>query len=703
MKLAASILLFVLCPALLSAQDIPADSGSAAREPMAAEQTGISPASDSLPSAEAPGQDGAHLRTDPASAWVWSKDSVRLMEYHHLGEIVEAHPALMTLHLGNYGQPAWMSLAGAAPLQSTVTIGGLSGDNLISSQPDLYRYATEDAEAFTLFPQYQAFWYGNPGDATVIDLREKVWDAPRPVTRLRHTESANEYLYTDALFTLNPSARSNIQTSLTRTSIGGSSGNNAARFANNRFESWDIRLRYHYRLSETVRISGRLRYDEQTAMLNGGVRGTFAPMTGDPYHFEGKSVSDFSTFAFDPKAAELVNQTMYSARQHYTAEAGVRAQWSADSSQVTELRITAESDVRRFRDNLLLLYPESTFDNAALNLTDSWTLSQAVLDHRTAFDWAQLELQGRIGRYTAGMGGETLDDAGFIAHARGRLNLLLGPISLSGFGRLDHRFESSTVAFGFGGEIPIGPVALWGGTSASARPHTLMETQYTGPRVLVTGDRTPDLDKSVIAEAGVRFTSSWFSADLRGFVRSETRFLDMRAIAYTDSILGRYRLEVQELPGGLRREFYGGSIDARLSIWRLDLDQQAALLTTNGDITDLLVPQISYRAELAYRGALIEGTLDLRVGARFSYSGRFTPLIYHPETGLFVRQSVDDPALRSYTDMRRIDLFLFATIKQRATIHLVLHNLLDHAYITTGFYPMFDTAFRLGVDWVFFD
>ena len=232
---------------------------------------------------------------------------------------------------------------------------------------------------------------------------------------------------------------------------------------------------------------------------------------------------------------------------------------------------------------------------------------------------------------------------------------------------------------------------------------SLIETQYTGSRVSITGDRTPNLDKAVIAEGGIRFAGGWFTADLRGFVRSETRYLDMRAIAYTDSILGRYRLEVMEFPGGITRDFYGGSVDARLTVWRFHLDQQAAFLSTNGGITDLLAPQFSYRAEIAYRGVLIEGTLDLRVGTRFSYSGRFTPLIYHPETGLFLRQSADDPALRGYTDMQRVDLFLFATIKQRATLHVVLHNILDQRYITTGFYPMFDTAFRLGVDWIFFD
>jgi hypothetical protein len=51
----------------------------------------------------------------------------------------------------------------------------------------------------------------------------------------------------------------------------------------------------------------------------------------------------------------------------------------------------------------------------------------------------------------------------------------------------------------------------------------------------------------------------------------------------------------------------------------------------------------------------------------------------------------------------RVDHFLFAGIKERATIHVVLHNALDANYISTGFHPMYDRALHLGVDWVFFD
>ncbi len=643
-----------------------------------------------------------HAGISPA-VWHWSKDSIGLMEYHHLGEIAAAHPAVSLYSLGNYGQPAWFGIGGSSPLQSTVTVNGIVADDLTSALPDPNRFSTEDAASFTLYPQYQAFWYGTPGDAAVMDVEEKTWDAPRPITRLRHTEAANEYLYTDAMFTLNTSESDNIYLGLTRSSIGSSSGNNAARFENNRFESWNVRLRFRHAMSAAVVVTTRLLYDENLTLLNGGIRGNFTPFTAQPYYFEDESVGTFSATAFDPLAAQVANSTMKSERQHYLAEGGLRVQWSADSSQVTSLRISADADVRRFRDNLLTLNNTLTIENPSLNLTDDWSLLKAVLDHETNLSWAKLELQGLFGRYAAEMGGNALDDADVLAHARGKLSLILGPVSVSGFARLDQQFGNSTISFGAGGELPLGFLSLWGGASFAARPRSLVERLFSGSDVRVTGDRTPDLDKIAIAEAGVRIHADWIDLGMRGFVRNETRYTDIRAYSFTDSLLGRYRLEITELPGGVQRRFYGGSVDARLTFWRFHIDQQAAFMSTDGTAYDLLAPQVRYSAELFYRGVLIEGTLDLRVGGRFSYADRFTPLLYHPETGLFLRSAVIDPAPRSYTDMKRIDLFLFATIKQRATLHLALYNLLDDQYITTEFYPMFDRAFRLGVDWVFFD
>lgn len=639
-----------------------------------------------------------------AGAQVWSKDSIALIEYHHLGEIIAQQSGLMLFHLGNYGQPAWIGRGGSLPWHSSVSVDGITADQLPSRIPDLYRFSTEDVDRFIVYPQYQSFWHGEPGDVLAIGLRKTEWNAPRPVTRIRHTESANEYLSTDGMFTLNPSINSNIYLALTRTSIGSSSSNNAARFANNRHESWNARATYRHRVSRVLTLSGHAQYDEHLTLLNGGVRGEFDPLSLPPtYRYASEGDGTFSTLAFDSKAAELVNATMYTEGQHYHAEAGAVLQWDEDSTQVTRVRFLVDSDVRRFRDNAGEVNPELTLDVPQLNLTDHWALTQGVLDHATRLGWAELELQGAFGTARLTMGDAGLDDADILAHVRGKLALAMGPVTVEGFGRLDQRFGSSTLAFGAGAELPLGPLLLWGGGSYSARPRSPLEREYSGASVVVIGDRTPDLDKIAVVEGGLRYESSWLSLDLRGFARNESRYTNLTGTAFTDSVIGRYELTIEEIPDGLARTVIGGSADARFSLWRLHLDQRVSVLSDDQEESWRAAPDLMYDVEFFYRGGLIEGTLDLRVGVRYSYLSQFQPLLYHARAGVFVASGITHAALRTYTDVHRVDLFLFATIKQSATIHLLLHNLLDDRSITTEFYPMFDRSLRLGVDWVFSD
>jgi hypothetical protein len=117
-------------------------------------------------------------------------------------------------------------------------------------------------------------------------------------------------------------------------------------------------------------------------------------------------------------------------------------------------------------------------------------------------------------------------------------------------------------------------------------------------------------------------------------------------------------------------------------------------------------PKLSLSSSLYYRGVLIAGALDLKVGGAITYVGRYIPPVYNPLSNSYTtpEQPVAESAnIGDYTQAPRLDAFVFATVKKRATIHLLLNNLLSANYITTQFYPMSDLALRLGVTWVIFD
>jgi hypothetical protein len=631
---------------------------------------------------------------------ILTRDSIGLMEYHHAGEVLASVAGIQQFSLGNYGQPVWLGRMGSGPRRWALSLNGSDMAGALTDGPEMHQIPIEDIGAVSISAQYDAFWLGGPGAVLAADVSEKDWHAPRPVTRLRHTEAANEYLYTDGMFTLDVSDSENLFIAGTRTVIGRSGSNDAARFANNRHESWNLRLRYRNQVSRSVSARAALRYDDGMTLLNGGI----APPIDDDlnlYSYPSDGTEPFSTGAFDAKVATLVNRTMYSQRQRYTAEAGGRIQWDEDSAHVTDLRVSVQSEVSRFRDRMQELVVDSIAD-PRLNITDNWSRSMVELRHMNDLGWSTLNLAASASPYSAKKGGGMFSRSGLNTMLRGKLDLTLGGVHASGMARLDNMYGRSAFSAGMGADIRFGEaLALWSGVSYSPRIYSLTEQWYreNGAATLPTDAPLEDLRT---AELGARVFLSWLHADVRVFQRKSESRLAFFTTPMIGTLPGRYSFTVKE--AGESENLSGISADLRVRIWRIFLDQQGTLLQTDRNqqyLRTLLAPERSYKAELFYRGSLIEGTLDLRIGGAFSYNSAYLPLSYHPVTGLFANAAPDNAW--TYTDMWRVDAFVFATIKDRATIHVVLHNAFDAQYISAQFYPMFNRALRLGVDWVFFD
>ncbi len=695
----------MLCTYLPAASQVepgalPGDSVSVATDSIQAQSDSLIAQDDSTVVVPEARTRSPHRQRTVPSHVVLTRDSLSVMEYHHAGEVLTHIAGIREFSLGNYGQPMWLGRMGSGQTQWSLSMNGSPTADVLTNTGNPYAIPIEDMSEVRVYSQYEAFWTGGPGVVLSADFVEKEWDAPRPVTRLRHTEAANEYLYTDGMFTLNTSETENLFIGGTRTVIGSSSSNNAARFANNRHESWNLRLRYRKAFGEAVSTRLALRYDDDITLLNGGVApeldAAFTPLS---YPLDGSE--PFTTDAFDPKSALLVNPTMHTHRQRYTAELVGRVQWDRDSAHVTELRVRGESELRRFRDQLQDVVLDSLAEGY-LNLTDTWSRFSLELHHINDLEWATLTLAGSASPYTADRGRGMVPRSGMNTMLRGKLDLTLAGIHLSGMARLDRAFGRSAFSAGAGGDLQFGEgLALWGGISYSPRIYSLTEQWYRSDGASALSSDVP-LEDLRIAELGLRAKLDWLQADVRIFQRQSESRLALLTTPVVDTVFGRYALDFIEQ--GVSVSTPGISADLRLSVWRFHLDQQAtALFAENdaGDVPTLLAPDQSYRAELYYRGSLIEGTLDLRVGASFDYCSAYLPLSWHPATGLFT-QGVSDGSW-SYTDMWRVDAFLFATIKDRATIHVVLHNAFDTNYISTAFYPMYDRALRVGVDWVFLD
>jgi hypothetical protein len=636
-----------------------------------------------------------------------TKDSASLFEYRHTGEFVARFPGAALLGLGSEGQPSWLSINGSLPGQFSLIENGLESVDPVTGTATLLLSGIEDAMAVSVLPAHEAFWHAGGGRTAVVEVVPVLWRTTRPFTRLRHTEAPYDFLNTDIIFNVNPSPTAILHVGINRQSNGVTGNTNPARFSGSRFESWLTRLAYTDRIAGHFTLNLRHEYGDALVYLNGGVSGSRLSTDSTVMVYADRSIAEET--AFNPILAPLANATMVSQLRRHLFLAEGAMDWTGDSLHVTTAALSYRSQARHFSDRPV--NSAGGFANDDITRDDSWLLVDASLRHESTMGPLTIKATGRAAWLSTDETFITTHRNGLIASVGGMAIMNIGSTQVRAFTRLDHRMGNTAVGIGGGIDVPIGDAfALRGGASASSRLPTLFETDWRSPRMIITGEATGRQDKSLVAEAGLRHSAGWSQTTIQACYQANQLYSTISTgYLFGDASASDVRFLTQIDYGARREDVLSVSFANIITAWDLNLETRGrltGLLKTSDAALPFPFPEREGSVSLYYRGMLISRTLELKIGASASFCSAFQPGLYNPETDLFTivlpgRQYAD--GLASYTARSVIDVFLFATVKEAATIHIVLHNALDARYITTAFYPMYDRSIRFGADWVLFD
>lgn len=655
-----------------------------------------------------------------------SRDSIAFLPYRHAAELVATQGGFSLYDLGSPGQPAWFGRHGSSPMQSALLVHGISTSDYLTGQADPYLLSTEDASSLTIYPMHQSFWYGGSGVLSAVDFTGTEWKAARPFTRIRHTESSYEELFTDVQFALSPGERDHLFLGVTRATIGTTANGDPARFANTRAERWQLRTSYRRDLGERVTGTIANDYNDQIVHMHGGVLGT---VSGTALLYP-DAAGAFLDTAFSEIAATFVNPHYRAKVVRNESSAAAAIDWRGDATEVSTLTASVTMHKREVTNSvepvLIALTGGNTLDTLRLPKLDSarnWNLIRLSFRHIMSLPWAELE--ARAGAGVAGTPGLDLPSSlrGFVGDAAAMLRLPLGPLHLSFFARGDRTAGGDSYGVGATAEIRSGTLQPWAGLAFTTRAPSPLEAatraftdssimgwtsrlQTTSTTASSSGISTTTLERNMIAEAGLRASLPWLEADVRGSYRSVTSPYSLISVLTADRSLGGERFL------GIAREYDGRditiaglSLRTRFALWKLFFENTVSLTAVSSG-APRHAPATEDAALLYFQGGLIEGTLRVKAGAGLTYRSAFDPAGYDPVSGAFAQPSAYEAAAsaaRSYTPLLTGDLFLYATIKEAATLHFILHNVLDAKYITTRFYPMPNRDVSFGVNWVFLD
>ncbi|MEX0602330.1 MAG: putative porin, partial [Bacteroidota bacterium] len=578
------------------------------------------------------------------------------------GDLLMHHPGMYLRALGEPGKPNQLTAAGVDWRGISVLLDGRPLDDPVTGAFSLYELPIEYLEELEVHTGARAFLFANNGTGAVINAVTRQYNTFRPVTKIRFLQGPAEHLLTDGLFTQNISRDVNLMVGVQRHVTDG-------RYFNARYDSWNIRSRVRYNISDRINIAVSDMYNRHVNGMNGGV------------------FADSTLSIFDEALATVRNRTASQTVTRRDAGLDVIVLPFGDSVAFSTAHMYYSGGEREYHD------PEATVLEPFANY--SWKVLGASIRQHIRFPVIHLSGGGSVERRRVVPESLFADPEKTSTTLFGSAELrLLDPVLVP---RVSVRQESYSGAatFSHGADISFRPfpfLMLTVAGSESYRYPTFQEFnwysyQFTQP------DRNI-LERHRVVEAGFRLASAP-SFHMTGTV---TRRIVSPALVYraAPSATSRFPDVMVEVHPELRITSITmngmvtlGPFSLNATGTYLELEEQTGLSGA--------YPKLFGSAEFAYREQFFGGSLDSRISVRVrgftKHRGmQFVPslLFYVPNTGAEIPRAgiVDLSGVFRLGD---------------AFVNLTWENLPGIQYFHTAVYPMLGSNVKIGINWLFLD
>ncbi len=566
----------------------------------------------------------------------------------YLGDLLVRMPDVWLASLGEIGKPLHVGVSGLSRNAMSVFADGRPTNDPLTESVDLYDVpieAVEDVEI--LRGSASLIMSGNPG--MTLNLLTPQYNTVRPVTKIRYLQGPHEYSLLDGLYTQNVAQGTNLMLGFQRHVSDG-------QFANSRFDSWNVRGRVRYNLSNRWNFALSRSYNRAINGMNGGIDvrrspSLFNQVTAIVRTTEARhrtSRNDLTLSAIGKLAADSASTTQMTAyfselehERHDSASVsrvytslllGVRAQ-QAFTLRSFRLRLGGETEhLRMYGSPLFGLHPEhhsAFFAHGKLTPAHWMTISGGL-----RFDWREQGAMSSVGGSVSVRPAEVLTlsaDAYLTSQA---------PPWYARFLRPDYIYSEQHEGFVVGGTLHLPPTFTFSVNAYSRSITNVLTVMHVGEQYPLVFD----------------FTS--------------VPIHDLRAQGFT--------------------------AEATAAIWRLEVSANVMFTDIqHGSTSKTYLPRWTARGELAYRQHL--GSVDGRIGLRAHVASRHRGMQYHRLLRVFYENTEEEIGQFTVVDV-------FGTFRiGDAFIVVGWENVFDVKYMTTRWYPMPDRRFMLGVNWVFVD
>ena len=176
-----------------------------------------------------------------ASRFIWS-------DARYAGDLFRLTPGIFLRELGTAGQPSEITAEGVGWRGLPVLFDGRPLNDPVTGTFNLYDFPMEFIDRIELWEGPEAFFAAQGGTGLTMNMVARQYNTGRPITKIRFVQGPYEHLLTDALFTQNIVRNLNLTFGVQRQVTDG-------RFVNTGFDSWNVRTRLRYNLSERLNLA----------------------------------------------------------------------------------------------------------------------------------------------------------------------------------------------------------------------------------------------------------------------------------------------------------------------------------------------------------------------------------------------------------------------------------------------------------------
>ena len=586
------------------------------------------------------------------------------IDYRYFADILTYLPFVFEQSMGTLGQPSHLNIYGFSSSNINLNRDGIDIVNRWHDGINLYDIQSELIDSVEILPLSQAFFYNNNNSPVTINIINSERNEKQPSSRLRFYQAPNEegfvsvYLNTFVLPRLIFSAE-----------VSNMSINSKNTEFNNDFSNWQIFSRLKYLYSNRINFSAHYYYSKNQTQLNEGAVNNsliYDDLQSNPIYpnrFLRNTINqiDFNIYA------KLI--------EDYQTQISFYLQ-----DELQEFK----QDKKNLKDKIPTIVDDNSYNTFGLKIYQPYSFGKTII-----------EIMANSERISINNQLTKSEEKYFHSSFAGKIKHDFG------FAIPSFYFKSINVKsknyFGAGSGVNFvltDRLNIYAGYSNFEKPASWIQQKYL-----------PEYFKQKISafDFSMEFKTQNISNKISYFIWNSKNsvFPVLRYVSDTSVVneTGAYILK-NILTQGIN--YY-----AELRFWKIVASVNLNYYFPNDEQKLVSNPSIFGKAGVYFIDNLFSNNLNLKAGINCNYYSEksFTSIDFERFDMIYLKAdslgSVSPINSRMISPEFIFDLFVSGVIQKRATVFIVIENLLDSKYYVQPYYLMPSRSLRLGVNWKF--